>query len=241
MKFTWIGGPTFVLELGAFRILGDPVFADALEMAPHGEVIRVAPLPDVDASDVDAVCVSSFRPDHFDPSASSRLGAGTTLVAPPMVGADPGFSDARMLVHWASVELVKDGEKLAIHATPASGGNGYFFKHASGEKTSSVYWTGDALWSDDVRRVQQEHGYANLLVIHIGAEAGEGDVLLSPGGKEAMQIVYRMQPNAIAAVHHNTFSHYTEPIAPFADLIGRTIYEKRLRALSEGESFEKKL
>ncbi len=101
-----------------------------------------------------------------------------------------------------------------------------------------MYWTGDQRWSDDVRRVQRDLGYANLLVIHLGAERSEGGAI-SASGKDAMQTVYRMQPNAIAAIHHHTFSHYSEPLGPFADLIGRTIYEKRLRVLSEGESFEK--
>jgi hypothetical protein len=54
-----------------------------------------------------------------------------------------------------------------------------------------------------------------------------------------MQIVYRMQPNAIAAVHHTSFSHYTEPVSAFVEKIDLTIYENRLRRLREGESFEK--
>jgi hypothetical protein len=74
--------------------------------------------------------------------------------------------------------------------------------------------------------------------MYIGAERQNG-ALHSADGKEAMQIVYRMQPNAIAAVHHSSFSHYTEPIAPFIEKINLTIYENRLRRLKEGESFDK--
>lgn len=240
MEFTWIGGATFLLEVGAFRILGDPVFADEFDMAPHGRVTRAAALPAADTSGLDAVCVSSFRRDHFDPRCSERLDAKSTLVCPPVVGADHGFGDARMLVHWSSIELSRSNERLAIRATPALGGNGYFFEHTAGEKTTTVFWTGDALWSDDIRRVQREYGYANLLILHIGREEGEGPGgRFTPDAKEAMQIVYRMQPNAIAAIHHHTFSHYSESVEPFAELIGRTIYEKRLRVLAEGESFEK--
>jgi L-ascorbate metabolism protein UlaG (beta-lactamase superfamily) len=238
VKFTWIGGATFVLELGAFRILGDPVFGDRFDMPPHGTVTRSGPLPEVDVSGLDAVCLSSFRPDHFDSGSAVRLGAGTPLVAPPAVAADHGFEDVRTLPTWDSLELGRAEETLSITAIPASDGNGYFFRHAGGGRETTVYWTGDRLWADDVRRVQREYGYANLLVLHLGAETGEGGAL-SPGGKEAMQIVYRMQPNAVAAIHHDTFSHYTEPLGPFVELIGRTIYEKRLRVLSEGESFEK--
>ena len=102
----------------------------------------------------------------------------------------------------------------------------------------TAYCTGDAMWSDEVRRVQRELGYANVLIQHIGAEGGAG-ALTSPDGKEAMQFVYRMQPNAVVAVHHSTFSHYTEGPEPFAEHISRTIYEKRLQPLAQGESLTK--
>jgi L-ascorbate metabolism protein UlaG (beta-lactamase superfamily) len=74
--------------------------------------------------------------------------------------------------------------------------------------------------------------------LYVGAERTGGRPV-SADAKEAMQIVYRMQPNAIAAVHHSTFSHYTEPITPLVEKLSLTIYEKRLRRLREGESFEK--
>jgi len=48
-----------------------------------------------------------------------------------------------------------------------------------------------------------------------------------------------MQPNAIVPVHHHTYSHYREPVEAFIDHIGRTIYDRRLRVLTEGESWEK--
>jgi L-ascorbate metabolism protein UlaG (beta-lactamase superfamily) len=208
VKFTWIGGATFLLELGAFRILGDPVFGESFEMAPHGKVTRVAAAPDVDVSGVDVVCASCLRPDHLERGVAARLGANVPLVSPPSVGGDHGFGDIRMLVHWASCGFTRGGETLDVHATPCGDGNGYFFRHTSGEKTTSVFWTGDALWSDDIRRVQRDYGYSNLLILHIGDEASADGGAWTPGGKEAMQIVYRMQPNAIAAIHHNTFSHY---------------------------------
>jgi len=237
MKFTWIGGATFLLEIGPFRILGDPVFADAFDMdAGSGgvHVTRTTPLPDTDTSRLDLVCATSFRGDHFDPGAAARLGGDAPLVAPDATGVDHGFREVRAMGWGDSFEVAKGDDTLRVHAVPAAAGNGYYFRHEAAGATSTVYWTGDVLWSDAIRSIQREHGYANLLIQHIGAEPG-----LSPGGKEAMQIVYRMQPNAVVAVHHHTFSHYAEPIAPFVELIGRTIYEKRLRVLSEGESFEK--
>jgi L-ascorbate metabolism protein UlaG (beta-lactamase superfamily) len=206
-------------------------------MPPHGRVARAAPVPDTDLAQLDVVCLSSFRPDHFERGNAQRLGTKTPLVSPPAVG-EHGFEDARLLVHWATMELRKDEERLSITATPAHEGSGYFFRHDDAGTETTAYWTGDCLWSDAVRRVQRDCGYANLLIVHVGAEGG-ADGPVSPGGKEAMQIVYRMQPNAIVPVHYHTFSHYREPLDPFVDLLERTIYDRRLRVLREGESFEK--
>lgn len=241
MKFTWIGAATFLLEIGSFRILTDPVFGDEIA-TPAGRFSRNVPLPDVDVSGVDLVCYSSVRPDHFEPAACGRVGVASPVLAP--VGAGDvieaaGCTDVGELACWESHEINHNGELLDVIATPADG-NGYFFRHQAGEKVTTVYWTGDAMWSNDIRELQQKHGYANLLVQHLGAETAEpSGPLRSPDAKEAMQFVYRMQPNALVPVHHHTFSHYQQSIDAFKTLIERTIYDKRLRLLSEGESFEK--
>jgi len=233
MKFTWIGGPSFRLELGPFVLVGDPVLVDRFEL-DGAEVRRLSPRPDVDVSGADAVLVTSARPDHCDAAAIARCGAGVVLGA-------AGVPGARVLASGESTRLDRAGAGLTLTAVPAGeDGTGFFLTLEHGGRPFTVYLTGEALFSEHTRELQRTRGYANLLVIHIGAERADGR-LRSADGKEAMQIVYRMQPNAIAAVHHSTFSHYTEPIDPFLARIGLTIYEKRLRALREGESFEKSI
>lgn len=235
MKFTWIGGPSFVLELGPFRIVGDPVLRDAFEVAGAGAVRRLTPPPLVDMSGADLVIVTSRRADHLDADAVARCGARTALVP---AGADvPGMT---AIDAGGSTRLEKDAAVLTIAAVPAGPGDlGYFLHLGSGARPFTAYVTGDTIFSETTREIQRTHGHANLLVIHVGAERAPDGSLHSADAKEAMQIVYRMQPNAIAAVHHGTFSHYTEPLAPLVEKIGLTIYEKRLRILREGESFEK--
>jgi N-acyl-phosphatidylethanolamine-hydrolysing phospholipase D len=235
MRFTWIGGPSFVLEIGPFRVVGDPVLCDTFHLN-EVKVSRLVPAVPFDATATDAVLITSSQADHFDPEAIARCGAGTVLLpagAPAIVGATE-------IAAGASVRLEKGTAALSITAVPAAGGgNGYFLRLESGPRPFTAYITGDSIFSEDTRAIQRTHGYANLLVIHAGAERAPDGSLCSADAKEAMQIVYRMQPNAIAAVHHNTFSHYTEALAPLVEKIGLTIYEKRLRVLREGESFEK--
>jgi L-ascorbate metabolism protein UlaG (beta-lactamase superfamily) len=243
MKFTWLGGPSFVLEWGPFRLVGDPVLADRFQLPGVGEVTRVTPPPPPESLSAvaDVTLVTSLRPDHFDPAALERRSAGTVVV--PGATKLPG---ARVLPWGESLRLEKSGMKLSIVAVPAGASsgtnerdNGYFLRLEGGAQPATVYVTGDTRFSEATRELQRTHGYANLLVLYVGDERAPDGSPRSADAKDAMQIVYRMQPNAIAAVHHATFSHYREAIDPLLEKISLTIYEKRLRRLQEGESFEK--
>ncbi|MDH3196755.1 MAG: MBL fold metallo-hydrolase [Candidatus Krumholzibacteria bacterium] len=240
MRFTWIGGATFLLELGAFRLLFDPVFADRFALGAE-TVTRRAPLPPVDVAGADAVCLTCLRADHCEAEALARSGA-TMVVAPRASAIPEGAGELRELGWEESVSLERPGERLtvtAVAARPESGDdNGYFLRHEAGGRAFTAHVTGDARFSEGLRAIQRAHGHANLLVLYLGAE-GAPAARTSLDGADAMQFVYRMQPNAIAAVHHHTFSHYTEPLDAFLEPLGRTIYDRRLRILREGESFEK--
>jgi L-ascorbate metabolism protein UlaG (beta-lactamase superfamily) len=237
MTFTWLGGAGYLLQLGPFRIAGDPVAAAAFEVG-GAPVTRIGPAPDISLAGVDALCLTCTRADHYDPEVVARVPEEAFVLTP----AGATVPDGRELAWFESMELLKEDERLTITAVPArspSGDdNGWFFRREHGDASYTACCTGDALWSDEIRRIQRELGYANLLIQHIGAEGGAGH-LTSPDGKEAMQFVYRMQPNAVVAVHHTTFSHYTEGPDPFAGNISRTIYEKRLQLLGEGDTLTK--
>ena len=231
MKFTWIGGPSFRLELGPFVIIGDPVHVDEFEL-DDTVVTRTHVLQPVETHDADLVLVTSSRADHCDAAAIARC--GTTQI----FGVE-GVPGATLIQPGDSHTVKKNDVGLIITPVPAhNGATGFYLRLMQRDKPFSVYITGDTLFSDHTRELQQTHGYSNLLVVYAGAER-HGSALQSADSKEAMQIVYRMQPNAIAVVHHSSFSHYTEPIAPFIEKINLTIYENRLRRLHEGESFEK--
>lgn len=244
MKFTWLGGPSFVLELGPFRLAGDPVLAERFELAGFGTVTRSTPLPAPDAlaGVADVTLVTSHSADHFDAVALERRSMGTILT--PLATKLP---HSRALAWGESVRLEKLGMTLSIVAVPAGSpgspaserDNGYFLSLEGGEQPFTAYVTGDTRFSEATRELQRTHGYANLLILYLGAERAPDGSPRSADAKDAMQIVYRMQPNAIAAVHHATFSHYQETIDPLLEKIALTIYDKRLRRLNEGESFEK--
>jgi L-ascorbate metabolism protein UlaG (beta-lactamase superfamily) len=248
MKFTWMGGPSFLLELGPFRIVGDPVLVDLFELDGVA-VTRAGARPNVDVTGTDLVLVTSLRADHFDAKAITGCDAARVLVPDGCAGpaAEAGVPGVRDLPGREPIRMEKGGAALTVHQVPggaaadppAERSNGYFLA-LDGARPFTAYVTGDALFSESTREIQRTLGYSNLLILYLGAER-VGGRLRSADAREAMQIVYRMQPNAIAAVHHSTFSHYTEPIAAFLDKLSLTIYDKRLRSLREGEWFEKRI
>jgi hypothetical protein len=178
------------------------------------------------------VLVTSARADHYDAAAVEKCHTDQVFGASGV---------PRAMTSGESRTVTKKNVELVVTPVPGTNGaTGFFMRLLQDERPFSAYITGDVLYSEQVRHLQLTHGYSNLLVMYVGAERN-GDALRSADAKEAMQIVYRMQPNAIAAVHHTSFSHYTEPISAFVEKINLTIYENRLRRLHEGESFGKNI
>lgn len=250
MIFTWIGGPTFLLELGAFVLLGDPVFGAGGE-----GFTRRAPLPELDVDNLCAVILSRAAPDHLDSAATNRLDKALRVVAPGsavdrLVAA--GCTSIESIDWWETTVLEREGESLSVTAVPANApyrdaagahaavGNGYYLEHNADGRRFTAYWTGDCVWSDEVREIQRRVGHVDLLVVHLGAELGPEGRAVSCGAKDAMQFVFRMQPRTVIPIHHTTFSHYAEPLDAFKQRIDVTLYEKKLTVLVEGQSFEKR-
>ena len=102
MKFRWIGGATFLLELGPFHILGDPVFVSewTTDWLPTtgaaGQIRRLGPVPKVDLNAVNLVLVSHTHTDHFQVTPGKQLSADVPVVVPAAQAAvveTAGFRD----------------------------------------------------------------------------------------------------------------------------------------------------
>ena len=132
MKFTWIGGPSFRLELGPFVIVGDPVLADRFEL-DGVEVERLAPAQPVDLAGTDLVLVTSARADHCDPPAIARCATTEILGVEGVPGAtlltagEPHTltkGDAGLVVNAVhkpgetiGVNILREGEPMTLSAT----------------------------------------------------------------------------------------------------------------------------
>ncbi|MDX5421237.1 MAG: MBL fold metallo-hydrolase [Hymenobacteraceae bacterium] len=260
INFTWVGGPTFLLQIGSFRLLSDPMLAEgpvAFYMNGHpatGEdnapITRAAPLPAIDLQPLDLVLISHLHSDHFDRVAQEKLLKEVALVAPADQIDSPklqAFKNREPLGWWQEKVLERNGEVLRLVALPANHShdqvtnkdlgvvNGYALQYSKGSDAYTIYWTGDTVWFDEIKEIKERLGRIDLLVPHMGAVGKNGPWgLMTLDSEEAVKVMEAVQPGLVIPVHHHTFSHYTEPIS----LLQKKLANRPgvLRVLQEGQT-----
>ena len=214
MKLYWVGGPTVILELGAFRLLIDPVLGDSVNIDGVSST-RITPLPAADFGAADYVCVTRNRADHVDAAAGERLGAVSKLIAPkPGAGwlDEAGFTNVETHGWWTEVDATKGAESLKMTVLPTSyddeQSQGYLFHHNDGEKVRNVYYTGDTVWFSAVREIKARYDKLDLFVPVLGAVGGEA-ALQTPQlqGVDAVRVSHAAEAHRPGWLQH-VFSLY---------------------------------
>jgi L-ascorbate metabolism protein UlaG (beta-lactamase superfamily) len=199
VRITWLGHSTVLLEMGAARLLTDPVLRRRV-----AHLRRHAP-PASDPGPLDAILVSHVHRDHLDRRTLRALaGAGTTAVVPPGAArfvASMPFRDVREVTAGDAIAI--DG--LAVHAVPAWH---EARRHPASRPIESlgfvverVWFAGDTDLHRDMAALRGEVDVALLPVWGWGPTLGPGH--LDPTG--AAQVVALVEPAVAVPIHWGTF------------------------------------
>jgi L-ascorbate metabolism protein UlaG (beta-lactamase superfamily) len=173
----WLGGPTTLLAHGGVRVITDPMLGprgpDAFVLpkhpstgAPNAHFARYTATPHPALDEIDAIVVSHTHADHVDARAKEILPKNLPVIVPP-TGVDAlraaGFADVRPLDWSQSVAIEAHGTRLVVRAVAAHHAhdpdldrtigrvNGYVLEWSGAGGNYRVYWTGDAVLSDEMK------------------------------------------------------------------------------------------
>ncbi len=255
-KITYLGGATYLLEIGSFRILSDPGFdPEGTEKSEGpGHVLKKSmspPIPVEEIGRIDAVLLShAHHYDNLDNSAKAMLPSwGRVLTNPNGVEALGGNTEA--FESWESTELTNDaGESIKVTAVPAVHTNNPEIRGAVGETTGwmlewdgqqngAFYISGDTVWIDDIEEIGRRFN-AGTGILHMGAAnvPAVGDNRLSMNGEEGARVVKTLGLKNAYPAHFEGWLHYKEGRDGIEAAFEAAGVRDRLHILDPGESAE---
>ena len=224
LRFTYIGGPTLLIQLGALRLLTDPTFDPAgAEFRSGAYVLRKTHGPGLrpDAlGRVDAVLLShDHHFDNLDGSGRAFLASADTVLT-TAAGAERLGGNARGLVPWQATELtLPDGRRLRVTATPAQHGPahaergpvvGFVLEHPD-EPRAAIYLSGDTVWFEGVAEIGRRFD-VRTAVLFMGAArvAAVGPWHLTFTAEEGVEAARALGGATIVPVHFEDWEHFSE-------------------------------
>jgi L-ascorbate metabolism protein UlaG (beta-lactamase superfamily) len=249
---TYLGGATYLLEIGSFRFLTDPGFdpegTERSEGPGHDlRKIMAPPVPAEQLGRIDAVLLSHQQHyDNLDITGRALLPkAGRVFTTPESAEALGG--NAKGLSTWDTVELTNDaGETIRITGTPAIHGPEElraavgetmgFLLEWEGQENGALYISGDTVWSDELGEIARRFNVGTA-ILHMGAAnvPAVGDNILTLSGEQATRLVSALGLKEVFPAHFEGWEHYTEGREGIEAAFAAAAIGDRLNLLDPGE------
>jgi L-ascorbate metabolism protein UlaG (beta-lactamase superfamily) len=224
VRFTHIGGPTALIELGGWTLLTDPTF-DApgghynfgwgtASDKVAGPAIAAADLPPIDA----VLLSHDHHEDNLD-SAGRALLPGAGVVVTTVSGAKRLGGTARGLKAWEGTRLEAPGRSpIEVIATPCRHGPplshpivgdvvGFALIHEG-----RVLWiSGDTVLYEGVKAMAGRWDI-DVAILHLGGVQFPvtGPLRYTMTAREAIELVDLLQPAIAIPIHYEGWSHFKQ-------------------------------
>ena len=229
-RLTYLGGPTYLIEIGKFRIISDPGFdpqgTERYEGPGHLLTkIMAPPIPVEGIGRIDLALVSHAQHlDNLDNEGRRLLGrAGTTITTPESASMNLPGKAVRALKTWERTEVVNAaGERLQVTAMPAVHTSNPALRGAVGEVTGfmlewegqrdgALYISGDTVWTDEILEIGRRYK-VGAAILHMGAAnvPAVGDNFLTMNAADGVRVAATLGLRSVFPAHFEGWRHFTQ-------------------------------
>lgn len=242
-----------LLQIGAFRLLTDPVLDDAGTTFDYGPVhLEKTSRRKVSAAElglIDAVLLSHDQHgDNLDNAGREFLTTVPLVLTTTLAASRLHDVRAEGLKPWASrIMKAADGAEIRVTAVPAQHGpdgtqeatgpvTGFVIEW-EGQTKGPLYISGDTVAFEGTEEIVARYAPVGLAVLHVGhveLEPMKG-AFLSMSGSEAAAFAQRLGAAAVLPIHFEGWQHFTEPEAEARSAFASSPVADRVHWLKAGE------
>jgi L-ascorbate metabolism protein UlaG (beta-lactamase superfamily) len=250
LRFTYIGGPTALIELGGLRMITDPTFDPAGEKySTSVYTLRKTAGPALNPDSLGHIDVVLLSHDHhFDnlDHAGRALLKNVGTVLTTQAGAQRLGGNAIGLAQWQSADLpTQDGRVLRVTGTPARHGpvggdrgpvTGFVLALTESPR-SAVYISGDTVWYEGVAEVSQRFSvWVAVLFMGAARVLEVGPAHLTFTAEEGVKAARALADATIIPLHYEGWAHFSESRNQIEYAFTAAGLEHRLRWMQPGHA-----
>lgn len=230
VRVTYLGGPTYLIEVGNFRIISDPGFDPQGSQRNEGPghlltKVMAPPIPVDKIGDLDVALVSHAQHlDNLDNAGRHLLAkVGMTITTPESAAADLPSDNVEGLETWASFEVKnKGGEVLKVTAMPAVhtsnpdlrdivGEVTGFMLEWDGQTAGTFYISGDTVWIDEFEEIARRYN-VHSGILHLGSAnvPAVGDNFLTMNAVDGVRATQTLGLSHVFPAHFEGWRHFRE-------------------------------
>ena len=229
-RLTYLGGPTYLIEIGRFRIISDPGFdpqGTERNEGPGHLLTKVMepPIPVDEIGPIDLALISHAQHlDNLDNEGRRLLGkVAITLTTPASAAMNLPGNDVRGLPTWQSTEITNAaGERLKITSMPAVHTSNPDLREVVGEVTGfmlewegqdsgAFYISGDTVWIDEINEIAKRYK-VSAAILHLGAAnvPAVGDNYLTMNSADGVRATKVLGLKNVYPAHFEGWRHFTQ-------------------------------
>ena len=218
MKLQLIRNATMKIEYSGKTILTDPFLGSKFSYESfvgkyQNPTVNLPFSPVEVLKGVELCIISHLHPDHFDPAAIEMMNKAIPFLCQPnddhMIKS-VGFSHVEVVdssVNWENIEITRTNGMHGLGMWSQQMGNvsGFILKS---ENEPVIYWTGDTVWYDEIKKTINEFK-PEIIITHSGGACFVTGEPIIMDAQQTVDLCKAAPDSKVIAIHMECLDHLT--------------------------------